>query len=110
MANDNLTQLLAAFDERYNNDAYRRADGTWMDDEDGFGHGAAHRMLEAAQNLTGAAREQFITAYSFENALDGGVYVWGGKTAAIKYPDLCAQAPALGIRLFGRGDGFEPLK
>ena len=104
---DNIEQLLASFDERYNNDQYRRADGAWMDDADGSGHGAAHKLLTAAQQLTGPARKQFVEAYSFEYALNGGVYVWGGKTAAIKYPDLCNQAPALGIRLFGRG--FESL-
>lgn len=107
---DPLKQMLEVFNQRYNNDQYRRADGSWMDDEDGFGHGAAHRLLERAQHLTGAARAQFVTAYSFACALEGGVYVWGGVTAKIKYPDLCSQGPALGIRLFGRGEGFETVK
>lgn len=107
---DKLELLLEQFNDRYNNDQYRRPDGAWMNDEDGFGHGAAHALLTAAQNLAGKARDQFVKAYSVENALDGGVYVWGGVTAKVAYPDLCQQAPALGIRLFGRGHGFEPLK
>lgn len=108
--NDPTAQLLANFNARYNNDQYRRPDGSWMDDEDGFGHGAAYRVLESAQKLAGPARAQFAKAYSFECALEGGVWVGGGATAKITYPDLCAQGPALGIRLFGRGAGFEPLR
>lgn len=105
-----IEQIFEDFCSRYDNSCYRRADGTWMDDEDGFGHGAAYTVLKSALELRGPAREQFVKAYSFENALFGGVYVGGGRTAEVSYPDLVQQARAIGgIKLFGRGAGFEHL-
>lgn len=105
-----IEQIFHDFCSKYDNECYRRADGTWMDDEDGFGHGAAYNLLKAALALRGAARAQFVKAYSFENALFGGVYVWGGRTADISYPDLIQQAREIGgIKLFGRGVGFDQL-
>ena len=108
---DQLSHIRSQFMAQYDNDGYRREDGTWRDDEDGFGHGAAAEMLRVADdNLTGNARDQFCRAYSFEAALEGGVYVGGGVMAKVNYPDLVAQARAVGsIRLFGRGDGFERM-
>lgn len=100
-------ELLANFLDVYDCEAYRRPDGTWMDDEDGFGHGAAHALLVAAQGLTGEARKQFSRHYSFELALEGTIYVGSERHARAECPDLLAQAPALGIKLVGRGG--EPI-
>lgn len=96
---NSVEQITALFMDRYGNDKYQRADGSWMDE----GHANAHRVLTAANSLTGAARGQFAAAYTFDAAMEGGVYVADKVRAAAKYQELCEQAPALGIRLFGRG-------
>ena len=90
---------LAEFLDRYDNPMYRHADGTWMDE--GFQNW--HAVLVAAESLTGAARQQFTKAFSQDFAMDGGVYVTSRATASATYAELCAQAPALGIKLFIRG-------
>lgn len=93
-----IEQLLANFMSQHDNNCYRRDNGEWLDS----GIANAHRILVAAQSLHGPAMAQFVRAYSYSAALDGGVHVTGKRTLAALFPDLGAQAPALGIKLFGR--------
>jgi len=55
-------------------------------------------VLEAADKLTGIARDQANKCYSFDFALDGEMYVSSPKL----YAELIAAAPTVGLKLVSR--------
>lgn len=56
-------------------------------------------LFKKADNLSQNAKKEFVVAFNFDFALDGTMYLGGKKTATIKFPNLVAEAPLVGIHI-----------
>ncbi len=90
-----FNQMKAEYNERYNNECYGDSETKSM-----------LNMFDAAEKMTDEAKCEFVRVFNFEFALDGELYLGGGKMSAIKeYSNLINEAKKVGITLIaGRGE------
>ena len=96
----NVQDLLNDFAEVHDNDGYRRADGSWMDEA----NECEWNMLHAALGLSHAAQREFITAWRCNDYYRGfgQLYLIGPRVIAAEYSHLAAEAGAVGIEIVTR--------
>lgn len=87
-----FAQMKKEYNDRYNTEAY--ANDT--DNQNMLG------LFEKAEELSLAAKAEFVKAFDFSFALNGEMYLGGKKTAAFKFPHLIEEASAAGITVITR--------
>lgn len=87
-----LTEIRTEYNRRYANESYAGDEQT----ENLF------RILDAAEKLSPSAQAEFCSVFTFENAIDGEVYLGGKVGAKIRFPNLLAEGTAAGLTLVTR--------